>query len=41
MSFAARITCLADNTVSELIPGEGPVERVSEPGRNFLARVLG
>lgn len=37
MSFAVRITCLADNTVTELIPDEGPVERISEPGRNFLA----
>lgn len=37
MSFSTRITCLADNTVTELIPDEAFVEHLSEPGRNFLA----
>ena len=37
MSFSTRITCLADNTVNELIPDEAFVEHLSEPGRNFLA----
>jgi 7,8-dihydropterin-6-yl-methyl-4-(beta-D-ribofuranosyl)aminobenzene 5'-phosphate synthase len=37
VSFSTRITCLADNTVTELIPDEAFVEHLSEPGRNFLA----
>lgn len=31
------LTFLADNTVMELLPDQGRVRRVSEPGRNFLA----
>ncbi len=37
MSFSARITCLADNTVMELLPNERCVEHLSEPGCSFLA----
>lgn len=34
---ALTVTFLVDNTVMELVPDAGPVRRLSEPGRNFLA----
>ncbi len=37
MSASVSLVLLADNTVMELIPDKGPVQRLSEPGRNFLA----
>lgn len=37
MMSALTVTFVVDNTVMELVPDTGPVRRLSEPGRNFLA----